>query len=225
MHSTGSLKDFQEFIANVYAKSDDRLFSLSDLVANQGRFTMRALKGVRKQNKEKTMYNLTIAFSWTFAIANRLHIDLERSVLERFPNLCSYCGFKPCKCPELKIKKRKKLIFKQPFKSKSIKSVQKMFDQIYPSKTRSVTDAGIHLAEETGEVSEIISIHSGEHKFAQFENIKLELADWVSCAFGLANSVPFDLAEYLTTLYDKNCHICHEAPCSCNFAFIAAFDS
>lgn len=41
----GPISDLQRFVHQVYSLPDDRLFSISDLLANQQRFTMRALKG------------------------------------------------------------------------------------------------------------------------------------------------------------------------------------
>ena len=79
-----SLHDFQELIKKVYAVSDDRLFSVSDLISNQERFTMRALKGIRKGDINKLTTNLVLSFSWLVAVANRLHLDLEDCVWKRF---------------------------------------------------------------------------------------------------------------------------------------------
>lgn len=96
--ATQNISDFQKFIQDVYGLPDDRLFSLSDLVSNQERFTMRALKGIRKEDKEKLKNNLLIAFSFVFAIANRLKIDVENNLWKRFPYVCSYCRKVPCQC-------------------------------------------------------------------------------------------------------------------------------
>src|SRR3989344_9123097 len=101
MHSlpkTASLSDLQQFVSSVYSLPDDRLYSIWDLLTQQQRFAMRALKGIRKQNMEKLKVNLLISLSWMIAIANRLHIDIEEEVWIRFPALCSYCGNVPCVC-------------------------------------------------------------------------------------------------------------------------------
>jgi hypothetical protein len=90
----GSLRDFQTFIGGVYALPDDRLYSIWDLLTQQQRFTMRALKGIRKGNQEKIKLNLLIAFSWLMAIANRLHLDLDAETWQRFPALCPPSGLR-----------------------------------------------------------------------------------------------------------------------------------
>jgi NTP pyrophosphatase (non-canonical NTP hydrolase) len=220
-----TLTDFQNIIQEIYGLPDDRLFSVNDLLSNQNRFTMRALKGIRKQDLEKIKTNLCISFSWTAAIANRMHIVLEKVLWQRFPYLCSYCGRIPCVCRKNKVKKRVKILRQKVKMPKNITEIQLMFAKIYPPTGRSLADAGVHLAEETGEVSEIICAYLGEHKNKQFEEIKNELADWISCLFGVANSAKIDMAKELAKFYKNNCHVCHKAPCVCNFSFVAKFRS
>ena len=37
--------------------------------------------------------------AWISSLANLLEIDLEKALLEKYPNRCLKCGFKPCQCP------------------------------------------------------------------------------------------------------------------------------
>jgi len=219
------LRDFQKKIYDIYGLPDDRHFSVHDLLANQNRFSMRALKGIRKKDKRKVKVNLIIAFCWTLAIANRLHIDLGNAVWKRFPNLCSYCGKSPCQCKKIRPKKRKKLKIISDGRPSNIREFQQMFDKIYPAGKRTVIDAGTHLAEEAGETSEAISIYLGEHKKSQFKDIENELADWTSTMFGLANSAKFNIDNELEKNFKNGCHVCKRTPCQCNFSHIAKFDS
>lgn len=221
--SKNSLSQFQNFINEVYSLPDDRLFSLSDLLSNQERFTMRALKGIRKGDKNKLKNNLLIAFSWLMAITNRFHINAEKAVWWRFPMVCSYCGKRPCSCKKIGLFKRVKIIRKKTLKPKNLSDFQKMFSLIYPPTSRTLTHAGVHLAEETGELSEAIHCFLGEHKMKQFEEIKNEIADVISCFFGVANSAKIDIAKEFGKMYYKNCHVCHKVPCVCNFSFVAKF--
>lgn len=221
----GSLPDFQKFINEVYGLPDDRMFSISDLLSNTQRFTMRAIKGIRKGDKRKLNTNLIIALSWFTAVANRLHINLEESIWNRFPNMCSYCATTPCECKVTKRKTRKRVTAKRKAKPKTIEGFQRMFARIYPPQARTLADAGVHLAEETGEVSEAIHIFLGEHKPAQFHTITRELADYASCLFGVANSAKLDVSKALAKNYRKNCHACRKSPCVCGFSYIAKFHS
>ena len=218
---TGTLADFQSFIGNVYTIPDDRIYSIWDLLTQQQRFAMRALKSIRKGSKEKLKKNLLISFSWLMAIVNRLHIEIEGEVWKRFPMLCSYCGRKPCACKKIRPVGRVKVKIDNTLRPHSLAEFQKMFNKIYPENRRTLADAGVHLAEEMGEVSEAIHNYLGQHQQKQFDNIKPEIADFISCIFGVANSAKIDVAKELTDIYNNNCHVCHEAPCICKFSEIA----
>jgi NTP pyrophosphatase (non-canonical NTP hydrolase) len=215
-----NLREFQAMIGDIYGLPDDQLFSLWDLLSQKQRFSMRALKGIRKQDKDQIRLNLLIALSWLMAIANRLHIDLSDEVWKEFPNACSYCGKRPCECRKAKTPNRKQIKGDERHRPKSLRAMQEMFENIYPSKERSLPDAGIHFAEETGEVSEAIHNYLGQHRKKLFSEIELEMADYVSCAFGVANSAGIDMAKELEKMFYENCHVCHKAPCTCSFAAI-----
>jgi NTP pyrophosphatase (non-canonical NTP hydrolase) len=217
-----SIEDFQIFNGIVYGPTDDRLYSMTDLLSHQQRFAMRALKGIRKDDKKQIKENLLISFSFLFAIANRLHINLEDEVWKRFPTMCSYCGKKPCVCKKVKPKSRKKITPKDSLRPRSLAEFQKMFNEIYPQKNSTLADAGVHFAEEVGEVSEATNNFLGQHRPSQFEAIKHEMADCISCTFGIANSAKINVADELEKLFYKNCHICHKAPCTCSFAYVAS---
>jgi NTP pyrophosphatase (non-canonical NTP hydrolase) len=221
----GSIADFQAFISDVYRIPDDRMFSVLDLVSNMERFTMRAIKGIRKNDMDKLRMNLMIALSWYTAIANRLNIDLEKTVWDRFPGVCSYCGKCPCACSLNKQQERASVDHGNDASPKTLDGFQALFARIYPPAGRSLEHAGIHLAEEMGEVSEAISIFLGEHRPEQFESITCEMADYFSCLFGVTNSANINVASSLAEYFSDNCNACHRAPCECGFSFIAKFHS
>src|SRR3989338_6729630 len=182
----GSLRDLQKFVEAVYGLPNDRNYSVWDLLTQHQRFSMRALRGIRKGDSQKLKQNLLISLSWLMSMANRLHIDLDDEVWERFPYLCSYCGKCPCVCRATKPEKRLKVDHNPELRPKTLASVQKMFATIYQADGRNLADAGVHLAEEVGEVGEAIHNYLGEHKPEQFEQISLEMADYLSCTFGFA---------------------------------------
>ncbi|MDP3727612.1 MAG: hypothetical protein Q8R35_03160 [bacterium] len=215
-----SVATFQDFIQQVYGLPDDRLYSIWDLLAQQQRFTMRALKGIRKGEPQKLEANLLIALAWLAAIANRLHINLAEALWRRFPRRCSYCGRRPCACGRIHPVKRKELRPGAARRPKTFAAFQAMFRQIYPPERRTLERAGVHLAEEMGEVAEALSNYLGQHQELQFEQIKQEAADFISCLFGVANSAGIDVAGELARMFHLNCHVCHRAPCVCTFTFV-----
>lgn len=220
-----SLRQFQELINNIYGLPDDRIYSIFDLLTQMQRFTMRSLKGIRKNNKAKLRVNLLISFAWVMAIANRMHIDVEDEVWKRFPALCSYCGFAPCQCKKTKQKKRAKVKIIASRRPTTIKGFQELFSAVYPPEERTLPDAGVHLAEETGEVSEAIHNFLGQHLQKQLDEVKLEIADYISCIFGVANSASIDIASDLEKMFKSGCHVCHKVPCVCTFSKVAALKS
>lgn len=221
MEATATIKDFQKFIEAVYALPDDRLYSIWDLLVQQQRFTMRALKGIRKHDLEKLRLNILIGISWLAAIANRLHIDVEDALWKRFPALCSYCGQKPCSCKATRPEKRTGVKIDARLRPKTIQGFQQMFREIYPPEQRTLADAGVHLAEEMGEVGEAIHNYLGQHQQKWFDDIPLEIADFLSCVFGVANSARIDIADEFSKMFSDNCHVCHRAPCICSFSEVA----
>lgn len=217
-----SLKDFQKLIESLYSLPDDRLYSIWDLLTQQQRFAMRALKGIRKGDVGKLKLNLLISLSWIMAVANRLHIEVEDELWKRFPALCSYCGKKPCECRKIKTNKRKEVPVINARKPHNLDGFQKMFQEIYPSEKRTLAEAGVHFAEETGEVSESVHNYLGQHMDIQFDKVKLELADLISCIFGIANSAKIDIADGLGKMFSNGCHVCHKTPCACGFTKVAS---
>jgi NTP pyrophosphatase (non-canonical NTP hydrolase) len=224
LHNTVSFQEFQEFIKKVYGVSNDRQYSVWDLLTQQQRFSMRALKGIRKHDISKTAFNLLIALSWLMNIANRFHIDVAAEVWKRFPGACSYCGTAPCSCSTVKPESRKH-VSSSGNVPRTIQDFQLVFAKVYPPDKRTLAEAGVHLAEEVGEVSEAVSNYLGQHRDDQLREIEAEIADLISCIFGVANSAHIELGDELARLYEKGCHECHKEPCECNFEKVAAFKS
>lgn len=209
-----------------YSVPDDRFYSLNDLLINQERFAMRALKGIRKKDRTKLKKNLSVAFSWMMTIGNRLHIDVEDATLKRFPFACSYCKEAPCRCKKnYKEKKKIKDVLNGRNDVLRLADIQEMFEAIYPSGRRTLEEAGIHLAEEIGELGEAILYYFGEHKKNQFKRIEIEIADYVSCIFGVANSANINMALELSKMFKNGCQVCHNIPCQCNFSFVGKYKS
>ena len=225
-YTNNSIKQFQEFVGEVYSLPNDRFYSgILDLGTQVQRFGMRALKGIRKGDDIKTKNNLIVSFSWMMSICNRLHIDIEEEIWKRFPYKCSYCGMCPCACKKIKSDKRQNITIDNNEKPDSLKGFQEMFNTLYPADKRTLADSGVHLAEEIGEVNEALHNYSNEHKDAQFDELKLEISDFVSCIFGVANSLSVDIAEELSIIFNNNCHICHNIPCNCSFSSVIEYKS
>ncbi len=220
-----SLKKLQDITYKIYGTANDRSFNTWDLFSNLEKFTMRALKGVRKKDKEKIRFNLVIAVGWLMALMNRFHVNLETAVWKRFPYKCSYCGQVACACKKKKPKKRPDVLKPTRKKPKNLKQFQSMFEKIYPSNRRSLDHAGIHLSEELGELSESIQAFFGTHNNKYFKIIVYESADFFSCLMGVFNSAGIDFEKAMLEFYSHNCHECKKAPCVCHFNEISEYES
>ncbi len=220
-----TIKEFQDFVLQVYGASNDRDFNTPDMLTNMQRFTMRGIKGIRKNDVGKVGLNLLIAQSWFVSLMNRFHINLQEAVWKRFPYVCSYCANCPCVCKIQKIKTRKKIAPNRAKEPKTLQAFQQMFLSIYPPNTRTIEHAGIHLAEELGELSEAVWAYQGARDQKAFTGIVSEAADFFSCSMGVFNSFDISLAKELALLFPNNCHVCHKAPCECPYSFIATFKS
>jgi len=220
-----SIKEYQDFVSQVYGLPNDRYFSLWDMLSNVERFSMRGLKGIRKEDNQKTKTNFIIALSWFTSMMNRFRIDLEEKVWQRFPYLCSYCVSCPCECKKEKIESRRKAKIDDLKRPKNFEGFQDMFSEIYPPDLRTSDHAGIHLAEEIGEFSEAILAYRGAHRDEDFKKMELESADVFSCFVGIFNSLGVSIAGELSSMFLDNCHVCHLAPCECKFIDITKFES
>jgi NTP pyrophosphatase (non-canonical NTP hydrolase) len=225
MKTTSSLRDYQRFVDQVYGPSNERHFSVDEMLTNISRFAMRGLKGIRKNDPEKIKLNITIALSWFTSLMNQLDIDLEDSVWHRFPYLCSYCGECPCACKKKKIQKRVKIKIDSSLKPKTIHDLQAMFDNIYPAGGRTLEHAGIHLAEEIGELSEAVLKFRGHHSDTDMAQVVLEASDLFSCFMGVFNSLDFDYSKYLASQFSDGCHVCKKTPCVCEYDAVVNFKS
>lgn len=221
---TGSIADYQQLMHEIYDLPGDRNFSMSDILAQQQRFTMRALKGIRKGDLRQLKLNLLDAFSWSMTAVNRMHFNIEEVLWRRFPYLCSYCATCPCVCKIQKPSQRSALSINESNRPTTLREFQQMFNVIYPPNGRTLADAGVHWAEETGEMSEAIHTYIHEHRPEQLKSIATEIADFVSCTFGVANSAGIDVAKGLAELFYKNCLACHHLPCTCPVEYINKFD-
>ena len=220
-----TMRQYSDFVNAVYGVPNDRNYAIWDMLTNMQKFAMRSVKGVRKKDMDKVRVNMVISLSWFTSLMNRLRIDMDEAVWQRFPYLCSYCGRCPCVCKAEKVKTRVKATSSGSKRPKTIDEFQSMFGEIYPPGTRTLEDAAIHLSEEVGELSEAFHIYLGSHKELNFRNVYEEAADFFSCSMGVLNSIGIRYADELSSMYSNNCHVCKNAPCTCTFDFVNEFRS
>jgi len=218
-----SIQDFQEFVNMVYVLPNDMDYELGEMLLNLQRSATRSIKGIRQGDSEKAKTNTLLSLSWFTSTMIRLHINVEEALWKRFPYLCSYCGKLPCSCKKEAVHKRRNVPVNDSKRPETIKEFQQMFNEIYPPSTRTLEIAGLHLAEELGELSQAIQVFRWGKSDSDFEIVAKEAADYLSTVFGVFNSLKADLGKELAKAFYDNCHACHKAPCECQYPFVKRF--
>ncbi len=57
-------------------------------------------KAVRENNIRSIKEEIADVVAWVFSLANLYNIDVEEALISKYPNKCSKCNSKPCRCLE-----------------------------------------------------------------------------------------------------------------------------
>jgi len=212
--SDSSLARFQSLNKEIYLATNDCNHSNMEMFSRLHRHITQVLKAVRKKKHETMGYHLCMALSWSFALANRFHINLANEMWEFFPGFCLYCSDAPCSCKERARERRKLKGESNGEQPVSLFDWQAMFAKIYPNV---VINSAMHLAEEAGEVDEAIRNYSATHDPNWFRKIVEELVDVITNIFGVANCLHINLAVGMAGYFGDGCSKCHKSPCDCGY--------
>lgn len=173
------------------------------------------------------------SFSWLFAVANKMEIDLGEAFRKKFPRVCPYCIAPVCQCAET---------HRAPINNLSLHAVKFELKEKYDVERRAspelALDKGVsiittiypankaiwnaygsfyhfsRLFEELGEVHEA---YSSFRKTGVIVNLEEELADvtaWLLSAWGI-HQKNGSLSDCLIDYYLENCPVCNKATCIC----------
>jgi NTP pyrophosphatase (non-canonical NTP hydrolase) len=105
------ISEFQDLISDLYLDRDmerginNTFLHLIEEIGELSESLRHYLAG--KDSSDLSIKNLNnvgeeIAdvVAWISSLANLLEIDLEKAVLEKYPDKCIKCGSKPCQCPK-----------------------------------------------------------------------------------------------------------------------------
>lgn len=166
------------------------------------------------------------ALSWLMALANKLEIDLQESLIRRYPEICPYCITSPCKCRDTKkrpfngapaYKAKEELLYKSGIArealAKDLDSFAGMLSKIYPNNATTWDSIGGYrhttkLFEELAEVQEAYSKHLSGRK--PVEAVAEELADflaWLLTAWKLSHP-DSSLTSFFVLFYEHGCPVC-----------------
>ncbi len=94
-----NISDFQNLIKELYFHQDSNRGIKSTfiwLIEEIGE--LANLLKEKRLDKEKTSQEIADVIAWTISIANLLEIDVEKALIEKYPNKCKNCNKKPCEC-------------------------------------------------------------------------------------------------------------------------------
>ena len=175
-------------------------------------------------------------FGWYCALANRLGIDLEDTIWQKYPGVCPRCVQHICNCERIpkEIDAGKLAVLAATHlhqKPRSLREWQTMFAGMYrspsggevvpPSRDR-LAIVFSRMAEELGEVAEAILLDEAIDREVGLV-VRNEMADLCAWIFALANNLQFvdptatgvTLADVSWNLYGGKCHRCQKLPCIC----------
>jgi diguanylate cyclase (GGDEF)-like protein len=190
----------------------------------------------RTQDPKGAREYLAKLFAWYCALGNRLHLDIEQALWEKYPGVCPRCLSSVCECPAHPaaiVPEKLTMIALENARQRpdTLRDWQVMFASIYrgpsgkskvpPSRDR-LALVFARMAEELGEIAEGLGRDGTVDADADFV-LRNEIADFGAWIFGLANNLHYVdpkaqgvmLADVAWDLYPAKCHRCRESKCIC----------
>jgi NTP pyrophosphatase (non-canonical NTP hydrolase) len=214
--------EFQMMNDHIYGDRNRALYSDSDLVRRLLEQSQLLAKVARKDYRHLFGLYLADTFSWYNALANRLGLDTQEIMWQRFPGVCSYClESSNCLCgidhpqePNNKAMRLRALrLDRDGREPHTLTEHQEFHAHLYSwqHKLQLPLAAATHIGEEAAEVSEALR-HNAMDKVAE------EMADALSWTFAFATRVDLILADVMWEFYPYACRKCKEEHCTCKEA-------
>lgn len=211
--------EFQEMNSYIYGERNKRYYSDADLVRRLLEQTALLSKIARKDYRDRFALYLADTFSWYNALANRLGLDVQEIMWQRFPGVCSYC-LQPINClcgiehpqepGDKAIKLRVLRLDRDGREPWTLEEHQALHSGLYSwqHKFQPPLSMATHVGEEVAEVSEAL-----RHK--EMWLVAEEMADVLSWIFAFATRGDLNLADVMWGLYPYVCRKCEEDHCVC----------
>lgn len=103
------ISDFQDLISDLYLDRDmergvsktflwlvEEIGELSEALRHY--LVGKGTADLNMKNLNNVGEEIADIVAWISSLANLLEIDLEKAILEKYPNKCIKCGSKPCQC-------------------------------------------------------------------------------------------------------------------------------
>jgi NTP pyrophosphatase (non-canonical NTP hydrolase) len=214
-----TLYDMQRMNEYIYGERNRANYTTEQLVARLVEETTHLLELVRKDYRRGFGKKIADVVSWHSAVTNRLKIDIQDAMWEKYPGVCSYC-LRPrdCQCgiehpEEIKDKDfrlRSYRLYRDGREPHTFVEHQALHARLYAwqHKKEFPIIVASHIVEEAGEVSEAF-------RHEHWEHMEEEMADVLGWAFTLANRMEIDLSDTIWEYYPYACPDCKAGPCVC----------
>ncbi len=91
------ISDFQKLIKDIYFERDRKRGidkTLIWFIEEVGEL----VRAIRKGSNEKVEEEIADCIAWIFSLANLLNINVEKSLIKKYPMKCIKCNSIPCRC-------------------------------------------------------------------------------------------------------------------------------
>ncbi len=93
------ISDFQNLIKELYLHRDsNRGISKTFIWLIEEIGELASIIKEKNINKEKASEEIADIIAWTHSLANLLNINVEKALLNKYPNKCKKCNTTPCTC-------------------------------------------------------------------------------------------------------------------------------
>ena len=171
--------------------------------------------------------------SWLMSLANKFEVDLQESLLKRYPGVCHYCISIPCIChktgkqpksslPLFKVAEELEARYRYSaaIETVSLDWMSELIESIYPNNEIIWRSAGpwrhlMKMQEEVGEIHEAYTGYlSGRKSKSELSNEFADAFGWVLAAWAISHK-GISLSDSLKDYYIKGCPVCLKEVCVC----------
>ena len=196
----------------IFQAKNDRDYSPSDLLLRIEEEAAQIDEALRKETLGDVQQPLARLLAWLFSLCNRMNIDLQDVVWQKYQGICPYCGREEnCMCITYTDTQNPKEWYRNPSGKipSSLKEWQVMFDKIYGriNSLMWLISIWLHFHEELGEVIRDFRLKSPK--------MKEEIADTFAWIIAFANKIKINLEEILWNQYPGRCDTCGKEKCIC----------
>ncbi len=216
--SVSTFRDLQRRNAEVYGYQNDIHLEKLDFAMKAHRYAGMAAKYWHQKKVQQIPTLVLWTFSWNLALANRMHIDLQEEVWNRFPGHCPYCGKVPHDYGNCKKWAEGRVVLPPSCaRVQTVDEFQDMFARIYPN--NNVSFAFLQFVNEPSEVCEALQLFNASHLPRDYEKVREECIDVVANTFAVANILGIRIADLHDEALKDGCPNCHLASCRCGITY------